>query len=174
MATITYPFSDENMEYDYDNHRYVLTEKCVLDELNIDLLTRLNTRGHAVQQVQPKKFLKRVSDIVYTQIYKYNINNDVQEYVLAKAPSARAIIKEAMLNQVEFLLLNGDVSRYAGIDVKNAKVIPIAQLRNQSVLDETCLEVLQRPIKEWGRSILYAGNITSFNGKIGDYSGENY
>ena len=59
MATITYPFSDENMEYDYDSHRYVLTEKCVLDELNIDLLTRLNTRGHAVQQVQPKKFLKR-------------------------------------------------------------------------------------------------------------------
>ena len=101
MAVKTYPYTDENMEYDYDNHRYVLTDKCVLDELNIDLIMRLNTRGSAVQQLQPKKFLKRVSAIVYTQIYRHNINNEVQEYILAKAPSARQIIKEAMLNQVE-------------------------------------------------------------------------
>lgn len=40
------PYSDAYMHYDELKHRYILTPKCVLDELGIDMEARLSAKGN--------------------------------------------------------------------------------------------------------------------------------
>lgn len=157
MAEIIYPYGDDAMVYDLDEHRYILTEQCVLKELNINLGVRLNSRGSATVQKVPSEILDQISQTIYGEIYKCSIFNDFQEYLLAKMPSARKIIKEAMKQQVLYFLVNGDTSRYSGIDIKNSKALDLKVLRNKSVLDPRTEQILWKPIKETGLSILYSG-----------------
>ena len=171
----TYPYDDETMFYDWDTHRYILTPECVFDELNINLAERLNKRGSAVAENVPSNVLRRISNIVYGEIYKCSEYNDVQEYLLAKCPSLRKNIKEAMKEQVVYFLINGDTSNFSGIDLKTGRVIEIDRLRNQSRLAPDAEIILQRPIKELGHgacSILYQGKWNIY--KDFSYERDNY
>ena len=170
-----YPYDDGTMYYDWNLHRYVLKPECVLDELNINLSERLNAKGSAVKENVPDNVLRRISSIVYGEIYKRSEYNDVQEYLLAKCPSLRKNIKEAMKEQVLYFLINGDTSNFAGLDLKNSRVIEINRLRNESRLSPDAEIILQRPIKELGHgacSILYQGKWNVF--KDFDYEKDNY
>ncbi len=46
------PYSDAYMRYDELKHRYILTPKCVLDELGIDMEARLSAKGSAIKANQ--------------------------------------------------------------------------------------------------------------------------
>lgn len=170
-----YPYDDGAMYYDWEMHRYVLKPECVLNELNINLAERLNKRGSAFSENVPNDVLRRISNIVYGEIYKRSEYNDVQEYLLAKCPSLRKMIKDAMKEQVLYFLINGDTSNFAGIDLKTGRVIEIDRLRNQSRLAPDAEIVLQKPIKELGNgacSILYQGKWNTY--KDFSYERDNY
>ncbi len=170
-----YPYNDETMFYDYTTHRYILTPACVLNELNTNLAERLNKRGSAVAENVPSDVLRRISNIIYSEIYKRSEYNDVQEYLLAKCPSLRQIVKDAMKAQVLYFLINGDTSNFAGIDLKNGRIIDIDRLRNQSRLAPDAEIELQKPIRELGDgkvSILYQGGWNVF--KCFDYEADKY
>ena len=134
-----FPFTDEFMRYDKQNHRYVLTDKDVLNNLGINLSARINDPNTI------SALLKQVSMQVYTYIHQFNIENDFQDYVIAKTETGRKIIKEAMEQQLLYFLTVGDLSRSADV--------------NQRALwfDEAAKQILLTPIPEIGVNICYTG-----------------
>lgn len=149
-----YPYDDEYLVYDYDEHRYILTPKAVLDKLNLNLIERLNVGGAVNRERVPYQFLDEISDIVYTEIYNYSSQPEIQEYQIAKLPSARKVIMQAMLRQVDYALVNGFLDQYSGIDLKkNSKVDDLSS----RYLAPRAKSVLSKPLLESKVPLLYAG-----------------
>jgi hypothetical protein len=140
-----YPLIDEHMNYDYENHRYVLTSKFVFDNYGV-MLTNLMIDE---QLVLP--FLKLVSVQVYNFIHKHNVNNLLQDFIIAKTKNGRRIIKEAMEQQFIYVLSMGDISRMQ------------EEVRKTAWLDVNAEEILGQTIPEIRSSILYTGNLKLFS-----------
>ena len=154
---MTYPFDDEYMRYDYDEHRYILTERAVLDKNNINLTERLNYGGDANRERIADIFLDEVSEIVYNEIYNYSSQPAIPEYQIAKIPSARNAIMRAMLKQVDYVLVNGFLNQYGGVDFKKgAKMENVAD----RYLAPLAKSILTRPLIETKVPLMYAGKYT--------------
>lgn len=173
MAGIINPYSDEAMRYDYDSHMYVLTAECVLAELNINLQEALNPTGAANVGQNPAAVLKQISFVVYSQMYDASCNNDIQEWLAAKAQSARRIIKDALKQQVLYFMFGGDLSQYNGVDIKKGRKM---QDFSNRILSPNARRILERNLKETGKSLLYSGSYPELIGRadIGDYALGNY
>lgn len=130
---MTYPFSDTDMVYNYNTHRYTLTDECVKRELNMDLALTLNTRGVIDKGSAVNSFLSQISRDIYAYIYSTNVNNDLQEYIAAKHPSARRILRDAMLEQVLYVQINGDLTKVSGIDLRKGTHIDRGYLARASI-----------------------------------------
>lgn len=143
-----YPYTDDFMRYDYKAHRYVLTMQDVFENLGIDLESRVSY-ANAIPTL-----LNRVSLRIYSFIHSHNMANDYQDYIIAKTEAGRRIIKEAMEEQLLYLLTVGDLSR--SIDLNERKIS----------IDETAINVLLQPIPEINCSILYCGVLPIVN--LGD------
>ena len=137
-----YPYSDDFMYYDFNKHRYILTEKDVEVNLGIDLASR-NENANVRRAI-----LNTVSEHVYNFIHSFNKNTTAQDYIIAKTKSGREIIKEAMENQLVYVLSAGDLSR-----------VPDPNLR-LLWFDEQAKQILFRDIPEIGTSICYAGSLS--------------
>lgn len=126
---IKYPKDDEYMVYDYKTHRYVLTLKYVTDVLGVDLENRVNSNGAVSGQAVINRILNTASIHVYNYIFEHNINRRAQEWIIAKCPSARDIILNAMGEQFDYILAVGDLTRSADANERadymdvNAKLI---------------------------------------------------
>lgn len=134
-----YPLTDNFMVYDYDSHRYVLTEKDVSENLGVNISARIKN------PTAIKALLEQVSTQVYGFIHDYNANNDYQDFVLAVTESGRKIIKKAMEEQLKYVLTVGDLTR--STDEK----------KRAMWFDMTAKRELLKPILELGCSILYTG-----------------
>jgi hypothetical protein len=134
-----YPYSDEYMNYDCETKHYVLTEKDVIDNLGINIKERMNNDNSV------RALLRQVSIQVYNYIHQFNTSNDFQDYVIAKTESGRTIIKEAMEQQLVYILVAGDLTRVPDV--------------NQRALwfDEMAKQTLLKTITEIGCSICYSG-----------------
>lgn len=132
----TYPLSDEYMRYDYTLHRYVLTQKYITEIVGIDLERRVASNQGINGVAVIESALKTISMQIYSYIYKFNDRN-VLTWLLAKAPSAREILKEAMGIQARYLFSVGDMS--LTLDDKRAMILsPLAEeLLKNSELAET-------------------------------------
>ena len=151
---MTYPYNDETMVFDEDEQRYILTAKCVFDELNINLNDKLQPTGSATSGNNANKFLNRISMIVYNEILTNSIYNDLQIKLIKYAPSARKIIKDAMKEQVEYTWFNGDLSIYGGVNFsKNTK----SQNISDRILAPMARMILSKPLTETNLSLLYPG-----------------
>lgn len=173
MAGIINPYSDEAMVYDFDNHMYILTPECVLKELNVNLAEALNPTGAANVGQNPIAVLKQISFVLYSQLYASSCNNTIQEWLAAKAESARDIIKSALKQQVLYFLFGGDLSQYNGVDIRKARRMPDFDGR---ILAPNARNILERNLKETGKSLMYAGGYPELwcRGDIGDYVTGNY
>lgn len=151
---MNYPFDDNLMVYDYDNHRYILTPQAVLDKLNIDLTERLNNGGESNIERVANMFLDEISELVYNEIYDYSSQPLIQEYQIAKIPSARNVIMRAMLKQVDYVLVNGMLHQYSGVDLKRS-------VNNDKMaskyLAPMSRSILTKPLIETGIPLMYAG-----------------
>ena len=112
-VTFVVPFDDDAMVYDIDTHRYVLTEK-YLTSIGVDLSIILNTESAPVPADIPKFFLKRVSFLVYSNIYSYGRSKEDKEYILACNPNLRDVIKDALVERVAYITDSGDMSTKTG------------------------------------------------------------
>ena len=151
---MTYPYDDEYMAYDYDEHRYILKPQATLDKLNLNLIERLNPGGAVDRARVPHQFLDEISDIVYSQIYDYSSQPSIQEYQIAKIPSARKVIMDAMLRQVDYSLVNGFLDQYSGVDLRKGTKSPKF---NERYLCDRAKSILKNPLIETGIPILYCG-----------------
>ena len=121
-----YPYDDEYMTYDYRLHRYVLTDKAVLDilgeNLNVMLVNSETTTKNA--------FLRKVTNTVYEYILSASQSPDYIEYILAKDENLRDMIQEMLISQVEYMLANGAVDSYSGINMAKGHYIDLDKIRN--------------------------------------------
>ena len=139
------PYSVAYMRYDELKHRYILTPKCVLDELGIDMEARLSAKGSANPQATINALLDRVSALTYRFIYAHNIDNEAQRYAIETLPSARRILFEAMKAQLTYVMAVGDLSLSSD---KNKRL---------QYMDDVAAEMLENPLLELGHSLIYTG-----------------
>lgn len=142
-----YPYSDEYMIFDAVTNRYVLTKQYVRDVLAIDLDTRINDRTTINPQAMKNRLLRLASNHVYNFIHEHNVNTAAQDYLIAHCPALRPIIRDAMGEQLTYILQSGDESR--------------APTRSQRALwfDKSAADTLAQNVPGLGISILYTGRL---------------
>ncbi len=154
-----FPYSDNEMTYDYAKHRYVLTIDYVRNVLGVDLTAEYNTNNSVTSPIVLKSFLDNASSEVYNYLYAHNNTKTIQ-YIIAKCESARAIIKEALSKQVLYTVFNGDL----GFSSKKEE--------QEMSLSKYAKEILDnQEVSETGTTLTYVGPY-SFNApdyKKGEY-----
>lgn len=160
MANL-FPVSDNYMVYDYETHRYVLTEKGVLSELGENLQVILDTGGDANPSTLVNRFLKKISQTVYLYLYRDSMNPDWTEYILATYPALRPWIKEMLLAQTLYTLENGFVNDYSGVNIAKGHTIDIEWLRGRAKIADEVEEIANRFIPGLGYSLKYCGALPS-------------
>ncbi len=139
-----YPYNDEEMIFDESSRRYVLTEHGLMQH-GTDLRNRLIANKAIAPENVINRLLKHTSNMIYNYIHSHNNYNAYQDELIAKTPSLRPIIKEALLCQAEYILLNGDLSR--SVDKNNREV----------AIDQNAKCVLEQTVSELGIPIIYIG-----------------
>lgn len=104
---LTYPYDDLYMRYDKRTHRYVLTIKYLTDVAGIDIERR--TQHNVQNQNVVNAALDRISNLIYGYLSKHN-DTQTLRYIIAKCPSARAIIMDAMGSQAAYVFSVGDLT----------------------------------------------------------------
>lgn len=135
MTNLSYPLSDEYMVYDYSSHRYILTEKYVLDKLGLNLRDKVGG-GRAINaQAMINSILDtRVSRRIYSLIYAHN-DKRVLEYVMAKSPTARQVLQDAMSEQLMYMLVDyNEGDSWLSKDAYNILATPIPELRGNALI----------------------------------------
>ena len=136
------PYEDSLMTF--EDGMYILTEEAVLG-YGIDLREWFAANKAANPETMLHSFLRKASRQVYNFIHKYSIHNDMQDRAFVCLFSARKILYEALLLQVEYLASVGNQNNSMNADERAARVSADA------------VDVLSTTIPEIGRSILYSG-----------------
>lgn len=152
-----FPRDDGIMTYDMATHRYVLTERGVLTELGEDLDLILNATGDANPSTLASRFLRRVSQTVYTYLYRDTMNEQWLEYILAKYPPLRDTVKEMLQAQLLYMLMNGDIGLMSGVNVAKGQAMDIDALRGRSRIAPEVEDLAMRTISGLGYCLKYAG-----------------
>lgn len=126
-------YDNNEMFYNKRKHRYVLTEECVLEDMNIDLGVVLNTSDVADVANAASKLLDRVSMLIYGYIYKTVPFRHKTERALALEDENRQPLYDAMKEQLLYMLNNGDFSNLSGINLDNGMVIEQSILRGAEI-----------------------------------------
>jgi hypothetical protein len=126
---ITYsnPFSDNEMTYKADVHRYVLTEEFCRNN-GIDLGLILETAALPNPSQAPQLLLDRVSQLVYQNIYNYGRQKDIKEYLLACGQEYRDVVKQAMFERLNYITSSGDLSIKSGAIITQGTRINVKDL----------------------------------------------
>lgn len=152
-----YPFDDEIMTYDYNTHKYVLTERGVEIELGENLDVILNTTDDANPSTLAERILKRVSQTVYRYIYRDTQNEAWLEYILAKHPPLRDRVKEMLQAQLMYMLENGDISLYSGVNFARGQIMDVNALRDRAAVAPDVEYLANETVEELGYSLKYLG-----------------
>lgn len=130
---MTYPYNDTRMRYDMSAHRYVLEESHVLENMNIDLREILNTSASADVANVVGVFLGRISAEVYAHVYRIVAHRYEVERSLAKDAGARELLLRAMEEQLLYVLQNGDLSAFSGLNVATGMAVDKAVMRRAEI-----------------------------------------
>lgn len=141
---MVYPFSDDFMKFDELSQHYVLTEYALkYNGTNIRERLARNKNTNATAVIT--RLLVRVSDIIYEYIHTFSADNHRQDQIIASTQVGRAIIQKAMLEQAEYFLLNGDLTRSVEKDKRDIAI------------DYSAKRTLDTIIPELGIPITYTG-----------------
>lgn len=161
--TITYPYDDEIMRYDFSKHRYILKKGGVLQELDINLDEYLPDFG-GNKSKRAELCLDEVSQDVYDYLYTDCANVPWREYELAKCPDLRDAIKEMLLRQVRYICTSGALRDFSGVNVAKGTFI------DEKILDE---RAVSRPVRRLAENLglKYIGDFggTAPSYKDGEY-----
>lgn len=138
------PQSDELVIFDELTGQYILTEEATLRD-GMQLRARLSRK----RDVDPTSIInalcRRVSNIIYNYLHKYSLNNMRQNMIIAQNAECKQIVYRAMLEQLAYLLMNGDLSRSVDIDKRRIAV------------DQSAKETLDTVIPSLGVPLTYQG-----------------
>lgn len=156
---IAYPLKDEYMTYDYASHRYVLTAKYITDVVGINLEYRIASNRGINATAVINAALNSISRQVYGYIFKHN-DSRVLTWLIAKSPSARDIIREAMGEQARYVFTVGDLTKVADRDKQELAV----DVSARGILDNS-------ELAETGTTLTYCGH---YNICVPDYKSGGY
>ncbi len=141
-----FPYDDEYMTYDYRSHRYILTPKAVLDELgeNLDIIL-VNA-----DPVTRNAFLKKISRTVYNYIKQQSSSFAYIEYILAKDGRLRDTIKEMLISQVEYMLTDGAVADYSGVNLAKGQFPDLYKMRGDAKVSDTVVTESHKILPYYG------------------------
>lgn len=139
------PYSDDYMTFDAESNRYILTAKFALEQLGLNLADMVNERNAQTQQIAVSRILRQISNQIYNFIHLHCIGDALRDMVIAKCPTARKIIQEAMGEQLLYVAMKGDLSR------------SVDERKRALAIDENAKATLLRTIPEVGYSLLYTG-----------------
>lgn len=148
------PFNDENMTYNYENHRYQLTPLAV-EKMGINLGQQLNPSGDNNPASLPERWLERVSMIIHNRIYNSNNAWLWLEYCLANVPRFRKVIQRAMEEQVIYMLTVGDLGLQTGVNIERGSSMNLNDLRGEGRYSPDALDILVNA------GLLYQGYISA-------------
>ncbi len=157
MNNQKYPFDDGVMKYDYNAHRYVLTDDGVLRELGENLKVILNASGDANPSTLAERFLYRVSQVVYSSLYRDTQGEAFIEYILATYPPLRPRIKEMLQAQTLYMLMNGDLGLMSGVNVAKGQAMDINALRGRARIAPEVEQLAGEVIPGMGFRLNYLG-----------------
>ena len=131
---VVYPYSDEYAVYLGEHHQYELTRK-YFEQRGIDLESKI--AGSDTTRVQ--NFLSFLRVKFYNYIYSHSKSpRKVVNYMIAKRGilgfdmyEYRQELLEAMFLEGEYLLNNGDISQFNGVDIDTMQNMSIDVIRNQ-------------------------------------------
>ena len=124
------PISDALMSYDKTSHRYKLTELYVLQVLNRNLADVLADNGAASDIAkEPSILLDRISKQIYGHCMRCTAAPYLRERRMALDILLRPHIAEAMAEQLIYVLNNGDLSAYTGINIDTGTAIDYNRMR---------------------------------------------
>ena len=156
-----YPLSDDAMKYDYENHRYVLQYDYVKKKTGVDLALLVTSLYVVDKMSAVNNLLSDISEQLYNYVYSYNPRyNDYQEYLMAKSPMARELIKNALLKQLSYTLRNGKLNEFAGVNVsynQTNAVNLMEDVRGERTIHAEAINYLSRPIED-NEKLLYNGD----------------
>ena len=90
--------------------------------------------------------VQTASDMIYQYIHMHNIDNQMQDYIIAKVPSARQVIYRAMLYQVMYVCNVGNL------------YLSKEKADRDAAIDVLAIQILNTTLPEVGRSVLYTGS----------------
>ena len=124
------PYSDDHMIYDTDDHRYKLTEAYVVQRMNRNLSEILAVNGGASDTANEAGILlDRVSRQIYAFCLRATPTPYKREQMMALDPAKRVAIRDAMAEQLVYILNNGDLSAYTGVNIETGATIDPARMR---------------------------------------------
>lgn len=158
-GAVSYPLTDDTMKYDKVRHRYVLTRHGVELVTGINLERQVNTALGQTSNMADF-YLRMISDKIYNYIYSKSENEKLVEYVIAKSPTARQMMFDAMISQTLFFITNGDISQFSGVNIKNGTVIDRRVIKSNMISPDAEMTLLNTDIPELGNnSVLYQGTL---------------
>lgn len=140
-----YPINDRELIYDYKKHRYLLTQYYVQSVLGVNLESQIGTNGGVSATVIINTLLDNISSEVYNYVYAHN-NTQTLQYIIAKCPSARDIIKEAMSKQALYVFYSGDLGFST---IKDEKDLALNRYAKE-IIDN-------QEVAETGTSLIFTG-----------------
>ena len=159
---MTYPYNDEDLRYDYAAHRYILTLDYVSNKLGIDIQSRIASNKGINSTIIIDSLLNNTSIQIYNYLFGHN-NKRTIEFIIAKAPSARDIIRDAMSAQLVYLLSVGDMTK------------SLEDSKRSMWLDMTARAILNnQEVEETGVTLTYTGRNGYTPIRVKSYAEGNY
>lgn len=143
----------KDMYFDEAVNRYVLADDFVKQETGIDLATWLNTFGDANPSDVPRRFLKRVSMIIYNYIERRTFQSRAVINARISVPCNWQVFCEALLNQVLYMVNSGDYGLQSGVNLKDGRAMHLSELRGNVRISPDAIDCLLNG------GFLYAGNM---------------
>jgi len=127
--------------------------------LGIILEEILNDVGDASPSTLPDRILRRVSQEVYLYLYQFGMNSSWIEFLLACYYPLRDTVREMLQAQLLYVLNNGFVSDYAGINVARGNIMDIEKIRGRAHIAPQVELLANQFIPGLGYTLTYRGQL---------------
>lgn len=128
-----YPYDDDFLRYDYEEHRYVLTEKALLVKMGINFNNMPADPLNINPSDRARLFCEEVSEEVYLYILSESANSAWLQWELATIPALRDVVKAMLLAQAKYDIKNGHLDTYSGIDAYKGKIVDRKDIQAASI-----------------------------------------
>jgi hypothetical protein len=137
-------YNRDLMTYDELTGQFILTEAATIRE-GLTLRARLSRKKDADPTTIINYVLRLASNQIYNYLHKFSIDNARQNGIIAHNSDAQTVVYRAMVEQLNSILMNGDLSR------------SVDKAKRALMIDENAKEQLNLVVPTLGIPLTYQG-----------------